>query len=66
MLRRNWRGQQGEEESMQEENDTPGADGSETGQAPGELLEALKGAGSMRRAFCPVPLFSEARVPRPH
>jgi CRISPR-associated protein Cas1 len=52
MLRRNWRGQQGEEESMQEENDTPGADGSETGQAPGELLEALKGDAT-RAGRCP-------------
>jgi CRISP-associated protein Cas1 len=44
MLRRNWRGQQGDDDdSIPEENETAGTNASEAGQAPGELLEALKG-----------------------
>lgn len=43
MLRRNWRGRQGEEEPIAEESEMGGEEGAEAGQAPPELLEALKG-----------------------
>ena len=52
MLRRNWRGQQTDEEEVAEEDDTAAADEGTAGQAPQELLEALKGDAT-RATRCP-------------
>jgi len=43
MLRRNWRGQHGEDEATREDDEAAPADGGGGGQAPPELLAALRG-----------------------